>query len=89
MEEWVVLNEVVLQTVGTEEGVVVVFRVMVKGEFGVREPGEFKSVKLVDERAGLNAPLLWPVVFLTGHDKPVYVGERNDPPLRVPLQSKS
>lgn len=43
--------------VGTEEGVVVaVFVVVVKGEPGVGEPGEVKSVGLYDKRASLIAP---------------------------------
>lgn len=43
--------------VNTEEGVVAaVFRAVVKGEPGVREPGKLKSVGLVDKGASLNAP---------------------------------
>lgn len=72
--------------VNTEEGVVAaVFRAVVKGEPGVREPGKLKSVGLVDKGASLNAPnkgaktSLQPIVSLE------YFRERNSPSLRVSL----
>lgn len=42
-------------TVGIEVGVVALFRVMVKGELGIREPGALKSVGLGDKGARLTA----------------------------------
>lgn len=52
--------------VNTEEGLVAaVFRAVVKGEPGVREPGKLKSVGLVDKGASLNAKTsLQPIVSL-------------------------
>lgn len=48
--EWIKL------TAGTEEGEVVVFRVMIKGGPGGQEPKKLMSLGLVDKGAGLSAP---------------------------------
>lgn len=61
---------------------------MVKEEPGVEELGELKSVRLVDKWASLNAPNNGTNCFLLTMVKIEYIGDRNSPPLRVPLRGK-
>jgi len=75
--------------VGIDEGVVIaVFGAVVKGEPGVRESGGFTSLGLFDKGASLIAPNSGDKFSLLAMVSLDYVGDKNSPPLRVPLRGK-
>ena len=64
------------------------FGAVVKGEPGVRESEGFELLGLFDEGASLIAPNSGVRFSLLAMVSQEYVGERNSPPLRVPLRGK-
>lgn len=82
------LSDVILWTVGTDEGIVIVLRVMVKGEPVIREPWELRSVGLVDKGESLNAPNKGTKSSLLAMVSLEYVGQRNGLSLRLHLRGK-